>query len=175
MVTFIEFNLRVVISIRHCLSQLFELSHIFRGFRKKLYLLIYCYDHFPMLSWVHCHHGMARPRVTDRGDGLQIWRVAANMLNKQSRTADSGWSSSLGVGRGANSPPPQNSIFVTNHYAQPRNTTDYLAQPKHRKMDIDLGEIGLGCVDWIRLAQDRDRWRAVVIAVINLRVLAPRS
>jgi hypothetical protein len=52
------------------------------------------------VKWVHCHHGMARPLVADRGDGLQIWRVAANMLNKQSRTADSGWSSSLRVGRG---------------------------------------------------------------------------
>ena len=31
-----------------------------------------------------------------------IRRVAANKLNKQSRTADEGWSSSLGVGRGAN-------------------------------------------------------------------------
>jgi hypothetical protein len=31
-----------------------------------------------------------------------MWRVAANILNKQSRTADEGWSSSLGVGRGAN-------------------------------------------------------------------------
>jgi hypothetical protein len=40
---------------------------------------------------------------------------------------------------------------------------------------MDLREIGLGDVDWIRLSQDRDRWRAVVSSVINLRVLAPRS
>jgi hypothetical protein len=37
---------------------------------------------------------------------------------------------------------------------------------------MDLRQIGLGGVGWIRLAQDRDRWRA---AVMNLRVLAPRS
>jgi hypothetical protein len=36
-------------------------------------------------------------------------------------------------------------------------------------------KVGLGGVDWIRLAQDRYRWRAVVSAVMNLRVLAPRS
>ena len=35
-----------------------------------------------------------------------IWRVAVNKLNKQTRTADEGWSSSLGVGRGANNPSP---------------------------------------------------------------------
>jgi hypothetical protein len=40
---------------------------------------------------------------------------------------------------------------------------------------MDLQEIGLGGVDWIRLALDRDRWQAVVSAVMNLRVLAPRS
>jgi hypothetical protein len=40
---------------------------------------------------------------------------------------------------------------------------------------MDLKEIGLGGEGWIRLAQDRDRWRAVVSAVMNLRVLAPRS
>jgi hypothetical protein len=40
---------------------------------------------------------------------------------------------------------------------------------------MDLRENGLGGVDWIRLAQDRDRWRAVASAVMNLRVLAPRS
>jgi hypothetical protein len=40
---------------------------------------------------------------------------------------------------------------------------------------MDLREIVLGVVDWILLSQDRDRWRAVVSAVMNLRVLAPRS
>jgi hypothetical protein len=40
---------------------------------------------------------------------------------------------------------------------------------------MDLREFGLGGVDWIRLSQDRGRWRAVVSAVMNLRVLAPRS
>jgi hypothetical protein len=40
---------------------------------------------------------------------------------------------------------------------------------------MDLREIGLGGVDWLRLAQDRDRWRAVVSAMMNLRVLAPQS
>jgi hypothetical protein len=53
-----------------------------------------------------------------------------------------------------------------------------LERPRCRWEDgirMDLGETGLGCVDWIRLAQDRDRWRAVVSAVMNLRVLAPRS
>jgi hypothetical protein len=40
---------------------------------------------------------------------------------------------------------------------------------------MDLRETGLGGVDWIRLAQDRGKWRAVVSAVMNIRVLAPRS
>jgi hypothetical protein len=53
-----------------------------------------------------------------------------------------------------------------------------LRKPKRRWEEgirMDLGEIGLGGVDWIRLAQDRDRWRAFVSAVMNLRVLAPWS
>jgi hypothetical protein len=53
-----------------------------------------------------------------------------------------------------------------------------LGRPRRRWEDgirMDLGEIGLGGVDWIRLAQDRDRWRAVVSAVMNLPVLAPRN
>jgi hypothetical protein len=51
--------------------------------------------------WVHSHHGMAPPEVVDGGDGLQIWRVAVNILNGQSRIVDKGWFSSLGVGREA--------------------------------------------------------------------------
>jgi hypothetical protein len=42
-------------------------------------------------------------------------------------------------------------------------------------ISMDLRDIGLGGVDWIQLAQDRDRLRAVVSAVMDLRVLAPRS
>jgi hypothetical protein len=35
---------------------------------------------------------------------------------------------------------------------------------------MDLGEVGWGYVDWIDLAQDRNRWRALVNSVLNLRV-----
>jgi hypothetical protein len=52
-----------------------------------------------------------------------------------------------------------------------------LGRPRRRWEDgirMDLRGLAWG-VDWIRLVQDRDRWRAVVSAVMNLRVLAPRS
>jgi hypothetical protein len=63
------------------------------------------------VRWVPCHHGMERPQVADGGDALQLWREAANILNKQSRTADKGWSSSLGVERGANNSPSKISML----------------------------------------------------------------
>jgi hypothetical protein len=40
---------------------------------------------------------------------------------------------------------------------------------------MDLREIGLGGVDWIRLTQDGDWWQVVVSVVMNLPVLAPRG
>jgi hypothetical protein len=48
-----------------------------------------------------------------------------------------------------------------------------LGRPRHRWEDnikMDLQEGRCGGIDWIELAQDRDRWRALVNAVMNLRV-----
>jgi hypothetical protein len=48
-----------------------------------------------------------------------------------------------------------------------------LERPRHRwevNIKMDLREVGWGGIDWIDLAQDRDRWRAVVYTVMNLRV-----
>jgi hypothetical protein len=48
-----------------------------------------------------------------------------------------------------------------------------LGRPRHRWEDnikMDLLEVGCGGTGWIDLAQDRDRWRAVVYTVMNLRV-----
>jgi hypothetical protein len=53
-----------------------------------------------------------------------------------------------------------------------------LGRSRHRWEDgirMDLREISFGGVDWIRLAQYRYRWGAVVSAVMNLQVLRPRS
>jgi hypothetical protein len=47
-----------------------------------------------------CHHNMAPPQVAYGGDSLQMLKLAANVLIKEWRAADKGWSSSLGVGLG---------------------------------------------------------------------------
>jgi len=48
-----------------------------------------------------------------------------------------------------------------------------LGRPKRRWVDnirMDLQEVGCGYMDWIGLVQDRDRWRTLVSAVMNIRV-----
>jgi len=48
-----------------------------------------------------------------------------------------------------------------------------LRRPRRRWVDnirTDLQEVGCGYMDWIGLAQDRDRWRTLVSAVMNIRV-----
>jgi len=48
-----------------------------------------------------------------------------------------------------------------------------LGRPRRRWEDnnkMDLKEVGFGGMDWIELAQDRDRWRTLVNAVMNRRV-----
>jgi len=60
-------------------------------------------------------HGMLCLQAAEE-DCHPIWRVAANALNKQSQTADKGWSFSLGVGRGANNLSVKN--FCVTKYSQ---------------------------------------------------------
>jgi len=48
-----------------------------------------------------------------------------------------------------------------------------MGRPRHRRKDnikMYIQEVGCGDKDWIELAQGRERWRAIVNAVMNLRV-----
>ena len=47
-----------------------------------------------------------------------------------------------------------------------------MGRPRRRWVDVrmDLLEVGCGYIDWFGLAQDRERWRTLVSAVMNLRV-----
>jgi len=70
------------------------------------YILIYSFQcgNTPCM-WVPVTTAWRVPRLRME-EWPPIGRVAVNKLNKQPRTAEEGWSSSLGVGRGANNPSP---------------------------------------------------------------------
>jgi hypothetical protein len=78
---------------------------------------------------------MVRPQVADRGDGLQICRVAVNIVNKQLQTANSWWSSSLGVGQGLKLSPIKLIVCYKTLYTASEQDRIF-AQPNHRKMDM---------------------------------------
>jgi hypothetical protein len=71
-------------------------------FKKKYFITIFIRK--VHVKWLLGHRCIAHPQVADGGDSLQIWRVAAYILSKQSRTADRGWSSSFGFGGGLTTP-----------------------------------------------------------------------
>jgi hypothetical protein len=79
---------------------------------------------------------MARPHVADGGDGLQIWKVAANIINKQSRATDKGWASSLWIWGGANNSSPEKKINLLGKF---------------------IRSLGLGRILWINALSQIDR------------------
>jgi hypothetical protein len=62
---------------------------------------------------------------------------------------------------------------LIDYWWESQRERDALGRPRRRWVDnirMDLGEVGWGDVDWIGLAKDRTRWRALVNSVLNLRV-----
>jgi hypothetical protein len=78
----------------------------------------------------------------DGGNSLQIWRVAANILNKQLWTADKGWSCSLGFrySYGSNNSLQKTSCY--NMFTGPQTWMHSLEWPKQRKTDMRSGRAG---------------------------------
>jgi hypothetical protein len=70
---------------------------------------------------------MMHPHDADRGDGLQIWKVAANIMNKQ-QTANKGWSPSLGL----------DERLTTPHCKKPA-----CYETSHRTLDLYLNDYQL--------------------------------
>jgi hypothetical protein len=72
---------------------------------------------------------MVHPQVVD--EELQMWRVTANILNRQSQTADKRWSSSLEVARAANNSALEKKIQqVTKYDTGPQTWMNSLEHPK---------------------------------------------
>jgi hypothetical protein len=83
---------------------------------------------------------MARPQGVEGGDGLQIWRVAANILNKHSRTADKVWFSNLeGWTWGYKLLAVKKKKLLMKIHKKPRTWMDSLnKRPKRKKLDMRI-------------------------------------
>jgi hypothetical protein len=99
--------------------------------------------------WLPFHYGVAGFQVTGEINGLQVWREAANVLNKQFPRADNGWSSSLGVGWG----------LKTLHHNKSR-----FYEMLHRASALSDS---LERPEWINLAQGGDQLQALVNTVMK--------
>jgi hypothetical protein len=64
-----------------------------------------------MLGGSLCHHRMACPQVVDGRDGLQQWRIAANILNEQPQTNEKGGPLAWGLGVGLTTPHQKRKVF----------------------------------------------------------------
>jgi hypothetical protein len=139
-----------VAPITQCQRGMYEYVRVCTSRQPQLNVYYYYYYYFPCDKWVPVTTawGVLGLRMEERPP---IWRVAANISNKQSRTADKGWSSSLGVWRGADNCSPLKLTLLRNI---------------HKASDPDC-YFGM---DWIELAQYRDRCRTFVNAVMNLRI-----
>ena len=112
-----------------------------------------------------CHHGMALPQVADGGTA-SIWRVAANKSNKQSRTDDEGWSSSLGVGRNANNTSPWKPMLSNTHMAR-----CFLWIQNNPEVNYSPTRISGGGVFLEEAPRSRQRKRDMVLGAWNVRSL----
>jgi hypothetical protein len=83
--------------------------------------------------------------------GLWIWTVQGKPLNKQAWIAEKGQSFSLGVGRG---------LSMLRNVRQGLDLERYSGK-------TDVKEAGWQSVKWIKLAQNGDKWRAIVNTVMN--------
>jgi hypothetical protein len=75
-----------------------EKIHILTDYGKAIKYLTFRIQNFRNMPLVPCHHGMRCSQDWDVGNSLQLCRVAVNILNKQSWTANKLWSSSYGLG-----------------------------------------------------------------------------